>query len=74
MIFESQGVRPKRVIKNDFPTFDDAKIFLYENYDVVFYEDDPDNPNCADIFTSSGMILCIEPLERLTPLGIVANI
>jgi ABC-type uncharacterized transport system permease subunit len=49
------------------PTFAAAEEFAKARYTMVCFEPDAANAGCADFFTTTGAVGCIEPAEEKTP-------
>lgn len=50
----------RRYVAQDLPTFEAAEAFVRTNYVLVCFEADADYPGCADAYSESGKVICVD--------------
>lgn len=51
----------RREVLHRAETFEAAKAHVNATYSVICMEDDSDHAGCADAYTATGRVLCIQP-------------
>lgn len=64
-VYVSNGALASRELTRT-ATFDEAKAYVAENFEIIYGEDDDDNVECADFFVKYAKggtdIICVEPV------------
>lgn len=68
-LYERPSPASGKTVLATFPSFEEAVSYA-KTLDLLVFEEDVHYPGCADMFTSRGRVLAIEPADRTLVVAI----